>query len=32
MSSESVAETLPIRINATDFAAAQRANRRNTIG
>jgi Peptidase family M48 len=31
MSSESVAETLPIRINATDFAAAQRANRRNTI-
>ena len=31
MSIYSVAETLPVRIKATDFAAAQRANRRNTI-
>lgn len=31
MSSESVAAALPVRINATDFAAAQRANRRNTV-
>lgn len=27
----STADTLPVRINATDFLAAQRANRRNTI-
>ena len=31
MQSASIAETLPARINATDFLAAQRENRRNTI-
>jgi heat shock protein HtpX len=31
MPSASMAGTLPVRINATDFLAAQRANRRNTI-